>query len=145
MSKYVVHKISFYYTDESYDVADDKGEILGVFETLEAAKKAKEEKDIYVLTKLAGSGVEDFIFGGDNYDEKREKLNIYYQSEFGLDISNEDYVEFPKPLSEVQAKQLLDIIDFTFHNIVEYSDDTEINEADFQYYDEDGDTFYLGE
>lgn len=138
MSKFVIHKKGFYYTDEAFmPLEDSKGSIAGIFDDIEAAKKEKESLDISSMQRLAGMLVTDFIFEHPNRDEIIQNLEEYYKSEFNLEIENEDCIEFPKEISAEQAESLLKIMDITFHDIVEYSNEEDFNEDNYMFNEED--------
>jgi hypothetical protein len=142
MAKFVIHKKGFFYTDEAFEAAEGvKGSIVGTFNQIEEAKKEKELQDIYSMQKLEGMNAVDFFFYAPNYDEIYKKIADYYQSEFGLTIEDEDYFDFPKKISTEQAKMFLGLLNVSFHDIIEYADDEELDPDSFNL-EEDGD---LGE
>jgi len=132
MSKFVIHKKGFFYTDEAYEVVEDsKGTMLGTYATLEEAKAAKAEADIDSMCGLATYNAVDFFFYKDNYEEIQQQLAHVYATEFGLSIEDKHYFNFPEKISREQAKKFLEIIGVSFHDIVEYPDDRELNPDDF--------------
>lgn len=131
MAKYVIHKISFFFTDESLIKLPEeevKGSVVKIFNDLEEAKKEKQEMDLRSMQNLAGNSLSDFLDIDEDNSEILEKLQLFYKSEFNLDIDTKDYIEFPNAISTQQAKQFLDILNITFHNIVEYDDNEDPND-----------------
>ncbi|WP_276379354.1 hypothetical protein [Flavobacterium sp. H4147] len=131
MAKYVIHKISFFFTDESLIKLPEeevKGSVVKIFNDLEEAKKEKQEMDLHSMQNLAGNSLSDFLDIDEDNSEILEKLQLFYKSEFNLNIDPNRYFEFPSVITEQQAKQFLDILHITFHNIVEYDDDEDPND-----------------
>ncbi len=132
MAKFVIHKKGFFYTDESFELAEGtKGSIVGTFNTLEEAKTEKEQQDILSMQRLKGMNAVDFFFHNSTYDQIFQKLEDYYKTAFALTISDKHYFDLPKEISSEQAKVFLNILEISFHDIVEYSDDEELNPEDF--------------
>lgn len=132
MAKFVIHKKGFFYTDESFELAEGtKGSIVGTFNTLEEAKTEKEQQDILSMQRLQGMNAVDFFFYSSTYDQIFQKLEDYYKTEFALTISDKHYFDLPKEISPEQAKVFLNILEISFHDIVEYSDDEELNPEHF--------------
>ncbi len=132
MAKYVIHKKGFFYTDEAYEpVADVNGSIVGTYDQLDAAKAAKVKCDVASIQGLAGDNVNDFFFYHENYNGVIQKLEDFYKSDFGLTIEDKDYFSFPEEISAEQAQKFLEILECTFHDIVEYADDKVLDPADF--------------
>lgn len=127
MAKYVIHKIGFYYTDECFAPGEEgnKGSIVGIYNNLEAAKEQKQQADVQSLRSQTGMNAVDFFFDRPNYDAIYDQLENYYQQEYGIEIDDKYYFNLPDEINEKQAIQLLSILDFTFHQIVEYNDDEE--------------------
>ncbi|HEX2629880.1 MAG TPA: hypothetical protein VHM26_12730, partial [Chitinophagaceae bacterium] len=132
MSKFVIHKKGFFYTDDSWDCVDEvKGSIAGTFSTLEEARKMKEELDIISLQKMNGFNVADFIMHTKNYKSLLEQLETYFRQEWNKKLQDGHYLEIPVGITAAQASEVKRIIGVSFHDIVEYPDDTVINPADF--------------
>lgn len=132
MSKFVIHKKGFFYTDEAFEAAEGiKGSIMGTCATLEEAQTAKVAADIESMQGLATYNAVDFFFYKDNYHETQQQLAHFYSSEFGLTIEDKDYFNFPDKISNEQAKTFLEVLAISFHDIVEYPDDAELNPDDF--------------
>jgi len=131
VAKYVIHKISFFFTDESLIQLPEeevKGSVVKIFNDLEVAKKEKQEMDLLSMQNLAGSSLSDFLDIDKDSSEIRKKVQLFYKSEFNLNIGSENYIEFPKTITVQQARQFLDILNVTFHNIVEYDDNDDPND-----------------
>lgn len=132
VAKYVIHKKGFFYTDEAFEEAKgEKGSIVGAFSTLKEAKAEKENQDILSFQNLGGMNAVDFFFYNDNYDEVYQQFEEFYNSEFNLKIEDKYYFNFPDTISIEQAKRFLEILNLSFHFIVEYGDDIELNSEDF--------------
>ncbi len=132
MAKFVIHKKGFFYTDEAFELVEGvKGSIVGTFNTIDEAKTEKEKQDILSMQRLKGMNAVDFFFYSKNYDQVYQKIEEFYKSEFNLTISDKYYFELPKEINTEQAKFFLNIFDVSFHDIVEYSDDEELNPDDF--------------
>ena len=132
MAQYVVHKIGFWYTDEGYEVGEEKGTLMAITKSLEEAQAIKKREDIKSLKGLYNDNPVIFYLERDNYQEIDKKMVAYYKSEFNLTINQgAHYYEFPKEISDEQALQFLSIMELTFHNIVEYSDDEVIDAGAF--------------
>ena len=120
MAKFVIHKKGFLYNDECFEDVGAIGTTVNVFDTLEEAKVEKLNQDTISMQNLKGWNAVDFIF--DNM-EKFQKIESYYKTEFGLTIADEHYFNFPSEINSQQAKEFLDIIGVSFHDIVEYTDE----------------------
>ena len=132
MTKFVIHKRGFFYTDEAFELAEGtKGSIVGTFNTKEEVKSEKEQQDILSMQKLKGMNAVDFFFYSKNYDQVYQKIEEFYKSEYNLTISDKYYFELPKEINAEQAKFFLNTFEISFHDIVEYSDDEELNQEDF--------------
>lgn len=132
MAQYVVHKIGFWYTDDGYEVGEEKGTVMAITKSLEEAQAIKKREDIKSLKGLYNDNPVIFYLERDNYQEIDKKMVAYYKSEFNLTINQgAHYYEFPKEISDEQALQFLSIMELTFHNIVEYSDDEVIDAGAF--------------
>ena len=133
MAQYVVHKLGFWYTDDGYEVGKAKGNVMAITKTPEEAQAIKKSEDIKSLKGLCADNPVTFYLEQDNYQEIDKKMVAYYAAEFNLTINTgSPYYEFPKNLSDEQALKFLSIMELTFHNIVEYSDDEVINAADYE-------------
>ena len=132
MAKFVIHKKGFFYTDESFEDEGVLGKIVNTFDNLEAAKAAKLEADIKSLQRLKGDNVVDFFFHAPNYNAVYEQLENYYKQEFNLEIQDKYYFSFPPKISKEQAAKFLEILNTSFHDIVEYSDEEKLNPSDFK-------------
>lgn len=132
MAKFVIHKKGFFYTDEAFELAEGaKGSIVGTFDTIEEAKTEKEQQDILSMQKLKGMNAVDFFLYSKKYDEVYQKIEEFYKSEYNLTISDKYYFELPQEINLEQARFFLDTFDISFHDIVEYSDDEDLNPEDF--------------
>jgi hypothetical protein len=128
MAKFVIHKKGFFYTDDSWEDVNSNGTVVSVFDTLEEAKAEKINQDVISMQNLKGWYARDFFFYDNNfntknYDEKFEQIENYYKTEFGLTIADKDSFDFPNEINYQQAKVFLNILGFSFHDIVEYSDE----------------------
>lgn len=132
MAKFVIHKRGFFYTDEAYElIKNSKGSIVGTYEDLEKAKNEKHIQDVISMQNLKGTNAVDFILYSDNYDETFFKIEAYYRSEYGLTISDKSWFQLPSNISTEQAEKFLEILNISFHDIVEYPDETELNPEEF--------------
>jgi hypothetical protein len=133
MAQYVIHKKGFFYTDESFE--EEKGllgKIVKIFDNMEEAKAAKIEADIKSLQKLKDNNAVDFFFHAENYDAVYQQMEDYYKSEFNQTIKDKYYFDFPSKISKDQAQKLLEILQLSFHDIVEYGDEITLNPKDFK-------------
>src|SRR3954466_13526130 len=106
MAQYVVHKIGFFYTDECYEVGEEKGTVMGITRTLEEAQAIKKQEDIKSL-KWVTNPV-NFYYDSDNFQEIDKRMVAYFQSAFNLTVNhNSPYYELPKQITDEQAIQLL--------------------------------------
>lgn len=138
MAQYVVHKIGFWYTDDCYEVGEEKGTVMGITRTLEEAQAIKKKEDIQSLKWVVNPV--NFYYDSDNFQEIDKRMVTYFQSEFNLTINhNAPYFELPKQITDEQAVQLLSIMELSFHNIVEYGDDEVIDVESFNLENHKGD------
>jgi len=138
MAKFVVHKRGFFYTDEAFELIENaKGSIVAIFDNLDSAKLEKEQQDILSMQYLKGMNAVDFFLYSLNYEKVYQNLEDYYKSEFGLTIPDKHYFNLPEEISPEQAKFFLKIFDISFHDIIEYSDNEEINPDDFNLEEEE--------
>lgn len=132
MSKFVIHKKGFFYTDEAFEAVEEaKGTMLGTYASLEEAQTAKAAADINSMCGLATYNAVDFFFYKENYEEIQQHLAQFYNTEFGLSIEDKHYFNFPDRISQEQAKKFLEILGLSFHDIVEYPEEQELNPDDF--------------
>ncbi|WP_264552911.1 hypothetical protein [Flavobacterium sp. N2038] len=132
MAKFVIHKRGFFYTDEAFELAEgEKGSIVGTFKNLDEAKNEKAIQDLISIQNLGGMNAVDFFFYNDNYDEVYARFEDFFSSEFDLKIEDKYYFNFPEDISDDQAIKIQEILDVTFHDIVEYEDDEVLNPDDF--------------
>lgn len=137
MAKYVIHKVSFFFTDESLIVLpgeEVRGSVVGTFTNLDEAKAEKEKEDILSAQNLSGTDVRQFFCYTDNEEQIYTELKEYYLSEFNLEIHDDEFFVFPDNISPEQAKRFMQILDVTFHYIMEYEDDED--PADYKDYDQ---------
>lgn len=59
---------------------------------------------------------------------------MYFKTEFGLEEPN---LEIPSELTRQQAQTLMEMMNVSFHNIVEYADEEVFDPADFGLKEED--------
>lgn len=140
MAQYVVHKIGFFYTDESFEVGQDKGTVMGITKTLAEAQAIKSKEDIRSMKTVGGFNAIDFFFGHDNFKTIHKNIKEYYKTNLNVtfDKQNEYNIELPKTITDEQAATFLSIMELSFHNIVEYADDEVINAADYEFDEEEG-------
>jgi len=131
MAQYVVHKIGFFYTDESFEVGEEKGTVMGITRSLEEAQAIKKREDIISMKNTAGINAEDFYFNHSNAETIYEKLEEYINSNFEPSPQASYGIYFPKKITDEQAARFLSILELSFHNIVEYSDDEVIDPTAF--------------
>lgn len=137
MAKYVIHKVSFFFTDDSLIVLPQEevtGSVLSTFNTIEEAKTEKAKQDIISVQKLSGSDVKQFYIDSDNEKQIYADLKEYYLSEFNIEIEENEHFNFPENISEQQAEEFMEILNLTFHYIMEYEDDED--PKDFDDYDQ---------
>lgn len=138
MAKFVIHKRGFFYTDESFELCEGvKGSIVGIFENLDDAKNEKVQQDILSMQRLSEMNAVDFFFDSPNYDEIYEKLEDYYKKEFNITIDDKYYFDFPDQINEEQAKFFLNVLNISFHDVIEYGDDEVLDPDDFNLEDEE--------
>lgn len=136
MAKYVVHKKSFFFTDEDLlELPEEevKGSVISIFDNLEEAKIEKEKQDILSIQNLANANVNQFINGLVREEEVYEKFYKFYALELNTIIKAGDYFDFPDTISKELAEKFLEILPLRFHNIMEYDDDEDPN--DFEKFD----------
>ena len=132
MAKFAIHKKGFFYTDDAWEDVEANGTVISIYESLEAAKAEKINQDTISMQNLKGWNAVDFFFydknyDDKNYDEKFEQIENYYKTEFGLTIADKNYFDFPNEINSEQAKVFLNILGFSFHDIVEYADENAPN------------------
>jgi hypothetical protein len=82
----------------------------------------------------------DFFFENSNYEEILQKVKEYYKEEFNqtIDIHN---ISFPEVINEQQAKYFKETMELSFHDIVEYDDDEELDPDNFNLKEQELDEF----
>lgn len=140
MAQYAVHKIGFFYTDESFEVGQDKGTVMGITKTLAEAQAIKSREDLKSMKTVGGFNAIDFFFGHDDFKTIHKNIKEYYKTNLNItfDKQNEYNIELPKTITDEQAATFLSIMELSFHNIVEYADDEVINAADYEFDEEAG-------
>ena len=139
MAQYVVHKIGFFYTDDCFEIGEEKGTVIGITRSLEEAQAIKKQEDITSLKGVTSLNPVNFYLDSDNYQEIDKKMAAYCHSEFNLTFNHTGLFELPKQITDDQALQLLSIMELSFHTIVEYGDEEVINPDDFEFDEEEGD------
>ena len=139
MPQYVVHKIGFQYNDNAFEPGEAKGNVMGISSSLEEAKLLKKLEDIATIQRMAGKTINTFFREKRNYHEILEKLAVFYKK-FNLPYAYAEGKEcVPPNINEENATELLSIIEISFHNVVEYSDDEVIHPEEFEL---NADNFY---
>ncbi|WP_143774196.1 hypothetical protein [Niastella vici] len=131
MPQYVVHKIGFFFTDENYEIEQERGNLVAISKSLEEAKATKFRADIESMKSQADNNAVIFYLENPNYEAITKKLTTYYNSEFGQFTSRIPPILLPYNMTDEQAAQFLSIMELTFHTIVEYGDDEVIDAAAF--------------
>jgi hypothetical protein len=121
MAKFVIHKKGFFYTDDSWEDVNAKGTVVSIFDTLEEAKAEKINQDILSTQKLAGYRCEEFYLSSNRFDEIDKKVQAFIEAEYNLKMDR-DFL-LPGNLSFSKAEELMNIMEFSFHDIVEYTDE----------------------
>lgn len=133
MAQYVVHKIGFFYTDECFEAGVENGTVMGITKSLEEAQAIKKREDIISMKRVGGFESEDFLFDHPNAESINQKLEEYITSEFKTaKEGNYSTYLLPKEITDQQAEKLLSIMELSFHNIIQYSDDEMINPGKYQ-------------
>ena len=134
MPKFVVHKKAFYYTDEAFtEDSTQKGSLIGVFSSLEEARKNKHKVDISSMQKNAGEQFLDFFFYHKNHQQAFQQLQRFYLQNWAIELQEFDLEDLLIPTTNFQqAEELLNILQLSFHDIVEYPDDVNIEPKDFK-------------
>jgi hypothetical protein len=132
MAQYVVHKIGFFFNDDNFEIGKENGNITAITRSLEEARAIKHKADIESMKTQAGYNAVIFFLENPNYKEIYRKLGEYYNSEFGMYISQTGITLLPPQINDEQAAQFLVIMELTFHTIVEYDDDEVIDPAAFE-------------
>lgn len=139
MPQYVVHKIGFQYNDNAFEPGEARGNVMGISSSLEEAKLLKKLEDIATIQRMAGKTINSFFREKRNYNEILEKLAVFYKK-FNLTYTYAEGREcVPPNINEEHAIELLSIIEVSFHNVVEYSDDEVIHPEAFEL---NADNFY---
>ena len=135
MAQYVVHKLGFFYTDESFEVGQDKGTVMAITKNLQEAQAIKSREDIKSMKSVGGFNAIDFFFSHDNFDTIHKNTQEYFKTTFNVtfDKHNQYSLEIPKSITDEQAVTLMSLLELTFHNIVEYADDEVINVGDYEF------------
>lgn len=131
-TKFSLHKIWFFYTDEWYMPRGLAGSV-GTFESLEEAENAKKILERNALKNMQS---DDYFrdltyFYEKNYSETQNKIIEYAKSQNWNDslIEKSDffdkekkYWEFilPQDASDSQIDKILELTDASFHQIIEY-------------------------
>jgi len=122
MTTFAIHQKGFVYTDEPVEPAEEvRGSIVATFDSLEKARAAKYEADLQKLQNFTGVNLVDFFFYSKSFDTIYQQLADYYKVEYGQTLSDKYRVSFPKDISRGQAERLLQILNVSFHDVVEYT------------------------
>ena len=141
---FAVHKKGFFYTDEAFEETKGaKGSIIGFYATKEDAKKAIEEADIKTMLSMAGNNAVDFFFYSKEYDKVYAEFEAYLKNKFDITIEDKFYFSFPKDMERTDAIKFLELLDQSFHFVVEYDSIEGIDPNGFRQklWDEDSDEF----
>lgn len=140
MPQYVIHKIGFFYTDESFAVGQEKGTVMGITKSLEEAQAIKSREDMTSMKSVGGFNAIDFFFEHANFNTIHKNIKEYFQTNYSVtfDKQNEYNIELPKTITDEDAAAFLSIMELSFHNIVEYADDEVIDVANYEFDEEEG-------
>jgi hypothetical protein len=135
MAKFAIHKKGFFYTDDAWEDVGANGTVVSVFDTLEDAKAEKLNQDIISTQKLSGFRCSVFYLYSDHFDEIDTKVQTFLEAEFDLKMGRDS--SFPDNISPSQAQGLMSIMEVSFHDIVEYTDEEAPTPEDHNNNDED--------
>ncbi len=140
--------------DDTTPITNTRGSIVATFSTLDAAREAKQKADIEVLAVFEDNLV-DFIEEDSNFAATAKQLANYvleqfpdeadliefgthYKDEYSvknLDDALKKYRPFsivlPDEMTLEQISKVLEIMQISFHDIVEYPDGEEPADEDF--------------
>ncbi|MFY7999101.1 MAG: hypothetical protein ACOVSW_10945 [Candidatus Kapaibacteriota bacterium] len=140
--------------DDDTPITGIRGSIVATYSSLEAAREAKVQADIDVIV-VYEDNLLDFLEEDSNFVATAKRLAEYLLAEFpdeenliefgyhfkdeysvnNLDAALEQYRPFsvylPDEMTAEQMKHVLEIMNLSFHDIVEYPDGEEPAEEDF--------------
>lgn len=126
MSVYAVHKIGFFYTDDSYE-GYESGSVISIEKTLEAAQATRHEANIKSLEDMDFQRLSEFFVTEPNGRQKEARLLQLLTELYGENAGE----RFGAELVKEDADKILSLTGVTFHNIVEYENEDEIDETAF--------------
>jgi hypothetical protein len=129
MSVYAIHKIGFFYTDDSY-AASVNGTVIKIVNTIEEARQIKLQADIKSLKHLFNDGltIQDFYPDEINYKELDEQLDTFLTENY----NKKRHSALAKVLSDEHAIHILSMLLLQFHDIVEYDEEASIDTKAFK-------------
>lgn len=134
MSKYAVHKLWFFYTDEWYVTSNELAHCIGIYDTYEEALNAKANADRKSLLTMNSYDLSSDLMGfSENAygNDFTNSLIEYYKSQNWHDSIKEVFYDGkfnhyevlpPKNATDDQLDEILRIAKAYFHRIIEYKD-----------------------
>lgn len=134
MSKYAVHKLWFFYTDEWYVTSNELAHCIGIYDTYEQALNAKANADRKSLIDMSSYDWSRDLMGFDRNAYEVDFTNSlveYYKSQNWHDSIKEQFTggkfnqyEIHPPINatDEQLDEVLRIAKAYFHRVIEYKD-----------------------
>lgn len=134
MSKYAVHKLWFFYTDEWYVTSNELANCIGIYDTYDEALIARAAADRKSLIGLGSNdwlrdlmGFEKNSYGGDFSNKlieyaKTQNWHNCIKEQFHDGKFNHYELQPPTNVSDAQLDEVLNLANAYFHRIVEYKD-----------------------
>lgn len=145
MSKYAVHKLWFFYTDEWFVTSNELAHCIGIYDTYEQALDAKANSDRKSLLSMSSYDWSRDLMGFDKNaygDDFTTRLVEYYKSQNWHDSIKEQFYDGkfnhyeilpPTNATDTQLDEVLSISKAYFHRIIEYKDVKEAIYVKFNY------------
>ena len=135
MAQYAIHKLGFYYNDEAEVAVESgkgfRGSLVKVFDSLEKAQEGKAIIDFETIKKLSGKNLLGYFDYRADQEEALAETAEFYQKTFQLKIDTSYSIPILEEMTQDQATHILQLLELSFHEIVEYEDQVELKEKDF--------------
>ena len=72
------------------------------------------------MLSMAGNNAVDFFFYSKEYDKVYSEFESYLKTKFNMKIEDKYYFSFPKEMDRTDAIKFLELLELSFHFVVEY-------------------------
>lgn len=135
MPKYAIHKLGFHFNDEAEIAVESgdtfRGSLVHVYNSLEEAQKAKKASNFSTLKSIPEKDLIGYFFYRKNQDEILDEVDTFYREVLGFAKTERHSIPILEEITQEQASTLLNLLDLSFHEIIEYDDTENLDKKSF--------------